>query len=116
MILQNFFSSHSKCIFHFQKKARALAATEETNCVVDFLLEAHQHALELRKVPLEYRGPLYGLPISVKECFFVKGCDATIGLARNINSPAQEDGGMIKVSKGQKAKTNFILVDVMKIT
>ena len=96
-----------------------MAATEETNCVVDFLLEAHQHALELRKVPLEYRGPLYGLPISVKECFFVKGCDATIGLARNINSPAQEDGGMIKVSKGQKGQDhNFVLEkdDIMKIT
>ena len=45
-----------------------------------------------------YRGPLYGLPISVKECFFVKGYDATAGLARYIDSPAEEDGGMVKVS------------------
>ena len=66
---------------------------------MDFILEAHQHALELRKVPLEYRGPLYGLPISVKECYFVKGHDATIGLARHINSPAQEDSCIIKVFK-----------------
>jgi len=77
-------------------QARALESTEQTNCVVDFILEAHQHALELRKVPEEYRGPLYGLPISVKECFFVKGYDATAGLARYIDSPAEEDGGMVK--------------------
>ena len=41
---------------------------------------------------------MYGLPISVKECFFVKGYDATAGLARYIDSPAEEDGGMVKVS------------------
>ena len=54
-------------------------------------------ALELRRLPEEYRGPLHGLPISVKECYFVKGCDATAGLVRYTNSPAQEDGSMIKV-------------------
>ena len=54
-------------------------------------------ALELRRLPEEYRGPLHGLPISVKECYFVKGCDATAGLVRYTNSPAQEDGAMIKV-------------------
>ena len=54
-------------------------------------------ALELRRLPEEYRGPLHGLPISVKECYFVKGCDATAGLVRYTNSPAQEDGVMIKV-------------------
>ena len=78
-------------------QSRALEATEATNCVVDFMLEARNHALELKRLPMEYRGPLHGLPISVKECYFVKGCDATAGLARNINSPAQEDGAMIKV-------------------
>ena len=50
---------------------------------------------------------MYGLPISVKECFFVKGYDATAGLARYIDSPAEEDGGMVKVSFHfcQKAST-----------
>ena len=78
-------------------QARALEATEATNCVVDFMLEARTQALELRRLPEEYRGPLHGLPISVKECYFVKGCDATAGLVRYTNSPAQEDGVMIKV-------------------
>lgn len=78
-------------------QARALEATEATNCVVDFMLEAREEAIALRRLHKDYRGPLYGVPISVKECFFVKGCDATAGLAKLINSPAQEDGCMIKV-------------------
>jgi len=28
---------------------------------------------------LSNRGPLYGIPISVKECFFIKGYDSTAG-------------------------------------
>ena len=78
-------------------QARALEAHEATNCVVDWILEARNQALELRRVPIEYRGPFHGLPISVKECFFVKGYDATAGLAKQINSPAQEDSPMVKV-------------------
>lgn len=82
---------------NFFLKARALEAHQETNCVVDWILEARNRALELRRVPKEYRGPLHGIPFSVKECFFVKGYDATAGLARQINSPAQEDSPMVKV-------------------
>ena len=66
--------------------------------MVDFILEAKVQAVELRKLPEQQRGLLYGLPISVKECHFVKGCDATAGLARQINSPAQEDGPFVKVT------------------
>ena len=79
-------------------QARALEAHHETNCVVDWILEARNQALELRRIPVDHRGPFHGLPISVKECFFVKGYDATAGLARQINSPAQEDCPMVKVS------------------
>lgn len=94
-------------------QARALEATEATNCVVDFMLEAREEAIALRRLHRDYRGPLYGVPISVKECFFVKGCDATAGLAKLINSPAQEDGCMIKVISLHKRRcfidSSFIL-------
>jgi Asp-tRNA(Asn)/Glu-tRNA(Gln) amidotransferase A subunit family amidase len=76
-----------------------LEVTEQTNCVVDFIMEARNHAIDMTKVPVKARGPFYGLPISVKECHFVKGYDATAGLARQINSPAQEDGPMVKVGR-----------------
>ena len=43
------------------------------------------------------RGPLYGIPISVKECFYLEGYDTTIGLAKHINRPSTEDAPFIVV-------------------
>ena len=56
-------------------------ATEETNCIVDFIDESLDIAKALRNVPETDRGPLFGVPLSVKECFFVRGYDATAGNA-----------------------------------
>ncbi len=58
-----------------------MIATEETNCIVDFIDESLDIAKALRKVPEKERGPLFGVPFSVKECFFVRGYDATAGKA-----------------------------------
>ena len=63
----------------FCLKARALIATSETNCVVDFMDESLEIAKSIRSVTVSDRGPLYGIPLSVKECFFVKGYDSTAG-------------------------------------
>ncbi len=54
-------------------------ATEETNCIVEFMDESLDIAKALRNVPEKERGPLFGVPISVKECFFVRGYDSTAG-------------------------------------
>ena len=62
-------------------QARSLIATSETNCIVDFMDESLDIAESLRSVPASNRGPLFGMPISVKECFFVKGYDSTAGNA-----------------------------------
>lgn len=48
-------------------------------------------------MPEEKRGPLYGLPVSIKECFYVKGYDHTNGLAKEIGKPSENDGSFIKV-------------------
>ena len=37
------------------------------------------------------RGPLYGIPFSVKEHFFIKGKDSTVGLYSRIGQPATEN-------------------------
>ena len=71
------------------------------------MLEARAQAMELRRIPMQYRGPFHGLPISVKECHFVKGYDATAGLARQINSPAQEDGPLVKVGVRHRRLAKF---------
>ena len=79
-------------------QAQALIATEKTNCIVDFCEESREIAEELKHVPKEKRGPLHGLPISIKECFHIKGYDHTIGLAKEIDNPSEDDGSFIKVS------------------
>jgi len=82
-------------------QAKALAVDEKLNAVCDYILEATEWAKQLRIIPKEERGPLYGLPISVKECFLVKGYDATIGLAKFIGQPAKDDAPIIKFIKSQ---------------
>jgi len=53
-------------------KAKAILSTQQTNCVVDFIEESNALAVSLRDIPVDQRGPLFGIPISVKECHFVK--------------------------------------------
>ena len=47
-------------------QAKALSVNEEINAVCDFILEATEQAEALANLPPEKRGPLYGLPLSVK--------------------------------------------------
>ena len=47
-------------------QAKALAVNEEINAVCDFILEATEQAEALALLPPEERGPLHGLPLSVK--------------------------------------------------
>ena len=56
-------------------QARALEVTKATNCVCDFIVAASEWARKLDAVPAEERKkrPLFGIPMSVKECFKVKG-------------------------------------------
>ena len=49
--------------------------TKATNCVCDFIVAASELARELDAVPADDRKkmPLFGIPMSIKECFKVKG-------------------------------------------
>ena len=49
-----------------QSKALNMYVTKEINAVCDFILEASEQAKALATLPKEERGPLYGLPLSVK--------------------------------------------------
>jgi len=80
-------------------QAKALVVDREINAVCDFILEASDWAKNLVLLPEEQRGPLFGLPVSVKECFLVKGYDATIGLAQYIDKPASEDSHFVAALK-----------------
>jgi len=72
-------------------QAKAIKVDKDTNAVCDFILEASDRAKALEKIPEKDRGPLYGIPISVKECFYIGGYDSTVGLAQYVGKPVQED-------------------------
>ena len=47
-------------------QAKALSVDKEINAVCDFILESNDWARQLEDIPVDKRGALYGLPISVK--------------------------------------------------
>ncbi|XP_069795033.1 fatty-acid amide hydrolase 1-like isoform X2 [Narcine bancroftii] len=86
---------------------KALEATKKFNCITDFLPECQTRLSELQDEP---KGPLYGIPISIKENINCKGHDSTCGLRKFINKPIDEDCVIVQVLKIQGAipfvKTN----------
>jgi amidase len=74
---------------------RAAIAQQLVNCLSEIFFDtALEAAQQLDKdyaatgVP---RGPLHGLPVSLKDCFPIEGTDATIGYTAFANAPTTED-------------------------
>ncbi|KAF8325793.1 amidase signature enzyme [Cantharellus anzutake] len=80
---------------------RAIVAHEETNCITEvmFVLAIE----EARRLDEEFantgvlRGPLHGVPISLKDLYHVQGVDSTIGFTRWAYKPRSEDGDLVAV-------------------
>lgn len=45
------------------------------------------------------KGPLAGVPVSLKDSIVVGGFDATVGYSRNTSKPYAEDGALVKILK-----------------
>ena len=58
--------------------------------LLKFIEQAERWARERDALPEKERGPLHGLPVSVKENYHVKGCDSTSGLAFYAEKPLSE--------------------------
>jgi len=80
-------------------QAKALVVDRDINAVCDMILEASDWAEDLAILPPAERGPLYGLPVSVKECFYVAGYDCTVGLAQHIGKPLSSDCDFVAALK-----------------
>jgi amidase len=57
------------------------------------------------------RGPLHGIPITLKDQFNVKGVDTTLGYVGRSFCPAQEDAALVRILRNMGAiiiaKTNL---------
>ncbi|KAL5335172.1 amidase signature domain-containing protein [Aspergillus crustosus] len=72
---------------------RAAIAQQLVNCLSEILFDRALDAAKL--LDGDYaasgtsRGPLHGLPVSLKDCFHVEGTDAAIGYTAFANSPTE---------------------------
>ncbi|KAL2270972.1 hypothetical protein VTJ83DRAFT_343 [Remersonia thermophila] len=91
----------------------ALKAHARTNCLTEILLPSAEEWLA-RSGPeggeINLRGPLAGIPVSLKDTIVVGGYDATVGYSSLSHRPAAEDGPMVRLLKDAGAvpyvKTN----------
>lgn len=73
----------------------ATLAHRRTNCVTELLLpEAETWANDVN-----LKGPLAGIPVSLKDTIAVAGFDVSVGYSRNCFKPYAEDGVIVKLLK-----------------
>lgn len=87
----------------------ALGAHKRTNCLTEILLPSAEKWLTDGSINL--RGPLAGIPVSLKDTVVVGGYDATVGYSSFVGNATLEDGAMVRMLKDAGAvpyvKTNL---------
>ncbi|XP_078527804.1 vitamin D3 hydroxylase-associated protein-like [Lissotriton helveticus] len=78
---------------------KALELHMEVNCITDFIQECQSQLQELKKQ--KEKGPLYGIPFSIKKSVACKGYDSACGLLQFHDVLEQEDCVLIQVLKKQ---------------
>jgi fatty acid amide hydrolase len=74
----------------------AKRAQERTNCVTEVMLPEAESWLESE---INLKGPLAGIPVSLKDSINVKGFDTSVGYASLAGNRVLEDGPMVKLLK-----------------
>ncbi|XP_069835463.1 vitamin D3 hydroxylase-associated protein-like isoform X2 [Dendropsophus ebraccatus] len=87
---------------------KALEVNDNLNCVTVFLGDCESQLKGLRDH--SFRGPLYGIPVSIKEHIGYQGHPSTCGLVQYLDVLEEEDSVIVNVLKKQGAivftKTN----------
>ncbi|KAI1022969.1 hypothetical protein LB503_000448 [Fusarium chuoi] len=100
-------SSKALDILHTYGKV-ALRAHERTNCVTEVLLSSAEQWL--KDGSLNLKGPLAGIPVSLKDTVEVEGYDSTVGMSTHTGKPLAHDGNTVRILKDAGAvpyvKTN----------
>ncbi|EFX81960.1 hypothetical protein DAPPUDRAFT_210998 [Daphnia pulex] len=98
VLLQKLQDGHLSCVEVLRAyQAKALEITTEYNCITEFILEAEEWAKKLDADAAlgGKKGPLHGLPFSVKDNVGIIGYDSTIGISRFLNQPSTEDAAIV---------------------
>lgn len=74
----------------------AVRAQKRSNCITELLLPEAEAWLENE---INLKGPLAGIPVSLKDSAQVKGFDTTLGYSVLAGKPFKEDGPMVKMLK-----------------
>lgn len=76
----------------------AVKAQEKTNCITELLLPEAERWVEEE---VDVKGPLGGVPISLKDTIVVKGFDSSVGYTRYCEGGKGEkrDGAMVRLLK-----------------
>ncbi|KAH9523685.1 hypothetical protein Btru_040656, partial [Bulinus truncatus] len=90
-------------------QATALSINEEINAITDVIDSATFEAKRLDGI--SDRGPLHGIPISVKESIGLKGADCTAGFGELIDKLRKEDSVLIKILR-LKGAVPFIRTNI----
>ncbi|KAF0297513.1 Fatty acid amide hydrolase 1 [Amphibalanus amphitrite] len=77
-------------------QAKAMEITEQYNCITEFVTTAEERAAALDALPESKRGPLHGVPISVKDSIDLEGFDSTLGLAKYLDRPAASNATLVQ--------------------
>ena len=87
----------------------ALRAHAKTNCLTEIMVPEAEKWAEGEGVNL--KGPLAGVPVSLKDSIAVGGFDVSVGYSCNTGKPYKEDGSLVKILKAAGAvpyvKTNL---------
>jgi fatty acid amide hydrolase len=77
--------------------ARIESVNPRLNAVVVPLFEdARSRARQADRTPSDQRGPLHGVPVTVKECFDVAGTASTVGLKARASHRAETDAPLVE--------------------
>ena len=74
----------------------AVKAHKKTNCLTEVMLP---EAEEWADSEVNLKGPLAGIPVSLKDSIAVGGFDVSVGYSCNTGSPYARDGTMVKILK-----------------
>ncbi|PMD20822.1 amidase signature enzyme [Hyaloscypha hepaticicola] len=87
----------------------ALKAHTKANCLTEIMISSAEKWTTDGSINM--KGPLAGIPISLKDSIVVGGYDTSVGYSKNVGNKGEKDGAMVRILKDAGAvpyvKTNL---------